>query len=154
MSELFLSIVNMSISASWIVLAVLILRLILKKAPKWITVLLWAIVAVRLVCPLSFESVFSLIPSAQTINPEFSLNTPAIDSGVAIIDNAINPILSEATITVQPEKEIVMILVSSDIKNDILHGLYRAVGLNTPSQGIAFSMPVDAAVGLFGESKE
>ena len=106
MSELFLSIVNMSISASWIVLAVLILRLILKKAPKWITVLLWAIVAVRLVCPLSFESVFSLIPSAQTINPEFSLNTPAIDSGVAIIDNAINPILSEATITVQPEKDI------------------------------------------------
>ena len=57
-------------------------------------------------------------------------------------------------ITVQPEKEIVMILVPSDIKNDILHGLYRAVGLNTPSQGIAFSMPVDAAVGLFGESKE
>ena len=55
-------------------------------------------------------------------------------------------------IPIQPEKEIVMILVSSDIKNDILHGLYRAVGLNTPSQGIAFSMPVDAAVGLFGES--
>ena len=55
-------------------------------------------------------------------------------------------------ITIEPEKEIVMILVSSDIKNDILHGLYRAVGLNTPSQGIAFSMPVDAAVGLFGES--
>lgn len=106
MSELFLSFVNMSVSASWLVLAVLILRLILKKAPKWITVLLWAIVAVRLVCPLSFESVFSLIPSAQTINPEFSLNTPAIDSGVAIIDNAINPILSEATITVQPEKDI------------------------------------------------
>ena len=52
-------------------------------------------------------------------------------------------------ITVQPEKEIVMILVSSDIKNDILHALYKAVGLNTPGQGIAFSMPVDAAVGLF-----
>ena len=56
-------------------------------------------------------------------------------------------------ITVQPEKEIVMILVSTDIKNDILHALYRAVGLNTPGQGIAFSMPVDAAVGLF-EQKE
>ena len=53
-------------------------------------------------------------------------------------------------ITVQPEKEIVMILVSSEIKNDILHALYRAVGLNTPGQGIAFSMPVDAAVGLSG----
>jgi nitrogen regulatory protein PII len=51
-------------------------------------------------------------------------------------------------ITVQPEKEIVMILVPKEIKNDILHALYKAVGLNTPGQGIAFSMPVDAAVGL------
>lgn len=55
-------------------------------------------------------------------------------------------------ITVQPEKEIVMILVSTEIKNDILHALYRAVGLNTPGQGIAFSMPVDAAVGLFDQN--
>lgn len=51
-------------------------------------------------------------------------------------------------ITVQPEKEIVMILVTSDIKSDILHALYKSVGLNTPGQGIAFSMPVDEAVGL------
>lgn len=51
-------------------------------------------------------------------------------------------------ITVQPEKEIVMILVNSDIKNDILHALYRSVGLNTPGQGIAFSLPVDNTVGL------
>jgi nitrogen regulatory protein PII len=57
-------------------------------------------------------------------------------------------------ITVQPEKEIVMILVSSDIKNDILHALYKAVGLQTPGQGIAFSMPVDAAVGLFEQSEK
>ena len=51
-------------------------------------------------------------------------------------------------ITVHPEKEIVMILIPKEIKNDILHALYKAVGLNTPGQGIAFSMPVDAAVGL------
>ena len=56
-------------------------------------------------------------------------------------------------ITVQPEKEIVMILVPNEIKNDILHALYRAVGLNTPGQGIAFSMPVDAAVGLSDGAK-
>ncbi len=55
-------------------------------------------------------------------------------------------------ITVQPEKEIVMILVSSDIKDDILTALYRSVGLNSPGQGIAFSMPVDATVGLADES--
>lgn len=51
-------------------------------------------------------------------------------------------------ITVQPEKEIVMILVNESIKDDILKALYRSVGLNTPGQGIAFSMPVDAVVGL------
>ena len=57
-------------------------------------------------------------------------------------------------IPVSPEKEIVMILVSSDIKEDVLHGLYRAVGLKTPGQGIAFSLPVDAAVGLTAEPRE
>ena len=56
-------------------------------------------------------------------------------------------------ITIQPEKEIVMILVPSDIKDDILHALYREVGLKTPGQGIAFSMPVDNVVGLSGSSE-
>lgn len=51
-------------------------------------------------------------------------------------------------IAIEPEKEIVMILVDSKIKNDILHALYRAVGLNTPGQGIAFTVPVDDVVGL------
>lgn len=54
-------------------------------------------------------------------------------------------------ITVEPEKEMVMILVPAAIKQDILHALYRAVGLSTPGQGIAFSVPVDAAVGLTEE---
>ena len=57
-------------------------------------------------------------------------------------------------ITIQPEKEIVMILVPSDIKDDILHALYREVGLKTPGQGIAFSMPVDNVVGLSTHSTE
>ena len=65
MSQLFLKPVSMSISASWLVLVVLILRLALKKAPRWINVLLWAIVAVRLLLPFSIESVLSLIPSAE-----------------------------------------------------------------------------------------
>lgn len=62
MNELFLIIINMSISASWLILAVLILRLVLKKAPKWVSVLLWGIVAVRLLCPFSIESSVSLVP--------------------------------------------------------------------------------------------
>lgn len=97
MSEFFLNIVNMSISASWIVLAVLLLRLLLKKAPKWITVLLWGIVAIRLICPFSIESVMSLIPSAETISPEIMMDrNPEINSGVPIINNVVNPIISES----------------------------------------------------------
>lgn len=51
-------------------------------------------------------------------------------------------------IAIQPEKEIVMILVDSSIKDAILHALYKSVGLKTPGQGIAFSMPVEDVVGL------
>ena len=58
-------------------------------------------------------------------------------------------------ILIQPEKEVVMILVDSSVKNDILHALYKAVGLNTPGQGIVFSLPVDQVVGISlpGEEK-
>ena len=64
MNELFLKIINMSISASWLVLAVLILRILLKKAPKWVSVLLWGIVAIKLICPFTIESSVSLIPDS------------------------------------------------------------------------------------------
>jgi len=106
MSEFFLKIVNMSISASWIVLAVLLLRLLLKKAPKWITVLLWGIVAVRLICPFTIESVMSLIPSAETISPQVLIENPEINTGFPILNNTINPIIQESTVTVAPEKSI------------------------------------------------
>ena len=97
MADIFLKIVNMSISASWIVLAVLLLRLLLKKAPKWITVLLWGIVAIRLICPFSIESVMSLIPSTETISPEIMMDrTPTINSGVPIINNIVNPVIGES----------------------------------------------------------
>lgn len=96
MSELFLNILNMSISASWIVLAVLLLRLLLNKTPKWITVLLWGIVGFRLVCPFSFESDLSLVPSSQTIPTNIALSpSPGIDSGVPIINDTINPIIKD-----------------------------------------------------------
>ena len=97
MSELFLKIINMSISASWLILAVLILRLVLKKAPKWVNVLLWGIVAVRLAFPFSIESALSLIPSAETIPPNIGMNTtPTINSGINAINNAVNPIISQS----------------------------------------------------------
>lgn len=57
-------------------------------------------------------------------------------------------------ITIQPEKEIVMILVPSALKEDILHALYKQVGLDTPGQGIAFALPVDGVVGLSDEGEQ
>ena len=87
----FIKVLNMSISASWLALVVFGLRFLLKKSPKWISVVLWALVAVRLICPVSIESPASLIPSRETI-PETIVyaQTPAIDSGVEVIDQVVN----------------------------------------------------------------
>lgn len=93
MSEIFLKIVNMSISASWVVLAVLLLRLLLKKAPKWINGILWGIVGLRLIIPFSFESIFSLIPSAETFSKASNSLRPHFESGVTVIDNQVNDYL-------------------------------------------------------------
>ena len=97
MAAVFLKLLNLSISASWLVLAVLVLRLISKRSPKWMNVLLWGIVALRLVLPFSVESALSLIPSAETVSPAVVQFDPAptITSGVSVIDNAVNPSLSE-----------------------------------------------------------
>ena len=95
MSELFLKIVNMSISASWVVVAVLALRFCLKKAPKWVNVLLWGIVAARMVFPFSIESVLSLIPSAETISPTIMMEqSPSVQTGVPALNHVINPVIS------------------------------------------------------------
>lgn len=97
MAAVFLKLLNLSISASWLVLAVLVLRLVSKRSPKWMNVLLWGIVALRLMLPFSIESALSLIPSAETVSPAVVQFDPAptITSGVSVIDNAVNPSLSE-----------------------------------------------------------
>lgn len=102
MNQLFLKVVNLGISASWLIAVVLILRILLKKAPKWINVLLWGIVAVRLICPISFESKVSLVPSAETIPLNIDMKTePAINSGIDSVNNIVNPVLSQ-NFTPQP----------------------------------------------------
>ena len=94
---LFLKLLNMSISASWLVLAVVLLRLVMKKAPKWMTCALWAMVAFRLVMPFSIESIFSLIPSTQTLPPEIITgNRFEIDSGIPVINHQINDVVLDS----------------------------------------------------------
>ncbi len=94
---LFLKIANMSINAGWIVFAVLILRIIFRKAPRWIFCVLWGLVAIRLVCPFTIESVFSLIPSSEPL-PENIIYTarPYIDSGITSVDRVVNPIVLDS----------------------------------------------------------
>ena len=118
MSSFFLKIVNMSIAASWLILAVVLLRVVLKKAPKWINVLLWGIVAFRLICPFSFESALSLIPSAETISPEIMMDwTPEISTGVSSIDKVVNPTITD---TFAPEP------IASANPLQLLHLLFDA----------------------------
>ncbi|MEQ2619500.1 M56 family metallopeptidase [Hominicoprocola fusiformis] len=97
MDDVFLKLVNLSISASWLILAVLVLRVVLKKAPKWVMPLLWGVVALRLVCLFSIESTLSLIPSAETIPTEIATETrePVLYEQ-ATLDIVTNPTLPSA----------------------------------------------------------
>lgn len=95
MTGIFLKLLNMSIAASWAVLAILLLRGVCKKAPKWINCLLWGIVALRLVLPFKAESTLSLIPSAQVIPQNIvQSQTPAIYSGIPAVNSAVNPLFT------------------------------------------------------------
>lgn len=95
MDAIFIKILNLSVMASWIVLAVLLLRLLLRRAPRWVSCAMWAIVALRLALPFSLEAVISLIPSGETIPQNITMTpTPTIESGFERVDEVVNPIIS------------------------------------------------------------
>ena len=96
MSSLFLKIVNMSIAASWLILAVVLLRVVLREAPKWINVLLWGAVAIRLLCPITIESNLSMVPSAEVF-PNEVVSGPSFDVNTSfnIVDTQINDYLGD-----------------------------------------------------------
>lgn len=99
MGEIFLKLLNMSITASWLIVAVLGIRLLFRKIPKWVTCLLWGVVAIRLIFPFSIESEFSLQTSAEPIKSNTIVEgevvpfVPSIDSDLEIVENTVNPIL-------------------------------------------------------------
>ena len=96
MTAIFLKLLNMSIAASWLVLAAMVLRFLLKKAPGWILCLLWGIVALRLVMPFTVESPLSLIPSGEVIPLNItSSQAPAIYSGIPAVNQAVNPMVTQ-----------------------------------------------------------
>ena len=92
MSTIFLKILNISFTAGWLILAVIALRLLLNKAPKWILCLLWGLVALRLLIPFSIESALSLVPSGEIVSESIVSNaSPSIDTGFKVVNNAVNP---------------------------------------------------------------
>lgn len=97
MDKIFLKVLNMSIAAGWLILAVIVVRLLLRRAPKRLTCVMWAVVAVRLLCPFFLESSFSLIPSGETINAEVVRFAPhpVIDSGIPVLNEVLNPMIDE-----------------------------------------------------------
>lgn len=97
MADVFIKTLNMGIAASWLILAVVVLRVILKRAPKRFRLLLWAVVGLRLVLPVSIESALSLVPSTQTL-PENVMYaaTPELNTGIAALNDAINPAFTAA----------------------------------------------------------
>lgn len=96
MEKVFLLLFNMGLTATWIVLAVIAVRALCHKAPRAMMVGLWALVGVRLVCPVLMESVLSLIPSGSIVSPDIlTAERPAIHTGVTMLNSTINPVISE-----------------------------------------------------------
>lgn len=148
MESVFLTLLNMSITASWTALAVILLRLLLKKSNKALTCALWALVGLRLVCPISLESVLSLIPSAQTVPQEILYaQTPAIDSGVPIINNTFNPVIAQSMspqpmTSVNPMQVVVIIATNVWVIGMIAMLLYVIISYLHIRRKTAASLPM------------
>jgi len=105
MEQVFRELLNMSYTGSIVILAVLLLRILLKsvKAPAWISCVLWCAVLFRLICPFSLESVLAILPSTDPIPQEFlTAQTPEIYTGFSVLNSFINPALSESLAPVSP----------------------------------------------------
>lgn len=96
MENIFLTVLNLSISASWLIVIVILCRLIFKKAPKSMRYILWLLVGIRLICSISLESPWSMIPSAETVPVEIvDAKIPKIETGIDSVNQVVNPILAE-----------------------------------------------------------
>ena len=97
MEAIFLKILNMSISAVWLIIIVFVLRILLQKAPKSFNYILWVLVAIRLICPFTIESVLSLVPSAETVPTQIMYSyVPEVKTGIEVVDTVINPVITES----------------------------------------------------------
>lgn len=153
MEAFFLRIVNMSIAATYLVLAVMAVRLVFRNAPRWLLCALWGMVAFRLICPFSLESALSLIPSAQPL-PREIIHTahPAIDSGIPGLDAVVNPVL-ETSLTpkspansVNPTQIWSFLLAQLWVLGMILMFLYALVSYLRIHHKVATAIPISKGV--------
>lgn len=96
MEAIFLTVLNMSLTASWILLALFLLRFLLRRAPRWLFCLLWIPVALRLALPFTVESVLSLLPSGEPIPQEILIaNIPEVHTGIDAVNAVVNPFIAQ-----------------------------------------------------------
>lgn len=152
MSDVFLRLVNLSITAGWLILAILIIRPFLKRAPKWICCTLWGLVAIRLICPFSLESAWSLIPSSETIPQGIAMEpTPAIDSGISPVNKVVNPIMAKhftanPLISANPLQIWIPILSILWIIGMVVLSVYAVVSYLMMKKQIGATIPIDENV--------
>ena len=104
MPGLFISVCNLALTAGWIVLAVLLMRLVFRRAPKWLNCALWVVVALRLICPFTIESIVSLLPTATPIPADIATAaSPSIQIGIAAVDKVINPMIVNVLAPMAPQ---------------------------------------------------
>ena len=97
MESVFLAVLNMSLTAGWVILALFLLRLLLRRSPRWLLCLLWIPAAIRLVLPFSVESVLSLLPSGEPIPQEVLVaDVPQVHIGIEMLNSAVNPVIGQA----------------------------------------------------------
>ncbi len=96
LDSLFLELLNRALSATWIILAVILFRALLKRwIPRWVMMFGWLLAALRLVCPFTVESVLSLLPSGKPIPSDIPYdNTPALDLGVPLVERPVNDLIA------------------------------------------------------------
>ena len=152
MEGMFLKVVNMSISAGWVILAVMLFRVLFRKGPKWVRCILWGIVGVRLICPVSLESVLSLIPSAETFPAEILLaREPQIDSGVKVVNQIVNPVLSGSLApnpgdSVNPLQVLSVVGTYIWVAGAICLALYAVVSYVRLKYKVTAAMPVEGNI--------
>ena len=97
MNEVFIEVLNSALVSGFLILAVILARFLIKKAPKWIACALWGLVAIKLMLPIRVESIFSLVPSSNPIPSDIEYSAaPQIDTGIRAINQAVNPVLMDS----------------------------------------------------------